>query len=201
MFRVSRAKATLVGDWRPGSQLTPLEASIVRGAAEGQLVGREGPFGLHAMGRWGPDRTVRAGVLCHLLIGTEWPVHAKGVRLRGLRVSGYLDLEGTTIRCPLTLEHCFLDYKGPLVLDYAVISVLKLSSCYAASLKGNALVVSSELNLTGTIFSESLSLIGANIAGQLDMSGAQLNGVDQCGYSLVADGIKVGGRSWATAAR
>ena len=71
--------------------------------------------------------------------------------------------------------------------------MLKLSSCHAVSLKGNALVVSRELNLTGTIFSESLSFIGADIAGQLDMSGAQLYGADQYGYSLVADGIKVGG--------
>src|SRR6516225_3753414 len=58
-------------------------------AAKGELLDRgEGPFDLAAMQRWGKERTVSAAVLRDLLVGERWLVHAKGVRLRGVRISG-----------------------------------------------------------------------------------------------------------------
>ena len=58
-------------------------------AATGELLDRgEDPFDLAAMRLWGEERTVSAVVLRDLLVGTQWPVHAKGVRLRGVRISG-----------------------------------------------------------------------------------------------------------------
>src|SRR6185436_2474876 len=52
--------------------------------------------------------------------------------------------------------------------------------------------------------SGTVRLAGANIAGQLRCRGGQITGTDQDGYSLVGDGIRVGGpayldRGFATA--
>jgi hypothetical protein len=96
--------------WRPGSELTPLEEEMVACAAAGGLVDcGGGPFSLDQMQGWGQERTVRAAVLRHLLIGGDWPADARGVRLRGIRISGPLDLEAAVLHCPLYLDSCFLD--------------------------------------------------------------------------------------------
>ena len=87
--------------WRPGRDLTPLEEEMVAAAAAGELVDRgEGPFNLAEMQSWTAERTVRAAVLVNLLVAGQWPVHAKGVRLRGVRISGQLDLEAVSSSLP-----------------------------------------------------------------------------------------------------
>jgi hypothetical protein len=77
-----------------------------------------------SMNEWGPARTVRAPVLWQLLVEPQWPVHSKGVRLRGARISGRLDLESATVRCPLLLEDCYLDGPESVVLDYATVHLI-----------------------------------------------------------------------------
>ena len=59
------------------------------------------PFGFEVMQYWGAERTIRADVLRCLLVASQWPMHAKGVQLRGARIIGPLDLESATLRCPL----------------------------------------------------------------------------------------------------
>ena len=162
-------------------------------AKTGELVRREGPFELESMRAWGVDRSVNAGVLRHLLVAEQWQVHAKGVRLQGVLISGQLDLESATLRCPLRLDSCYLDNDGPVVLDYATASVLVLTGCHMAGLKADTLVVTRELNLTGTTFTGPVWLLNADITGQLSMTGAQLTRADKNGNALTADTIKVGG--------
>ena len=83
---------------------------MVAGTAAGELVDRgKGPFTVAEMQAWAKERTVRAAVLRYLLIEGQWPVDAKGVWLRGVRISGHLDLEAATLRCPLLLDCCYLD--------------------------------------------------------------------------------------------
>jgi hypothetical protein len=83
---------------------------MVAAAATGKQVDRGGgPFDLAEMQDWPEERTVSAAVLRRLLIKGDWPVDAKGVRLRGLRIRGYLDLEATNLRCPLSLDNCYLE--------------------------------------------------------------------------------------------
>jgi len=93
--------------WRPGEGLTWLEMQMVARAGIGQRVDcGEGPFELAEMEKWPEERTVRAAVLRHLLIGEQWPVDAKGVWLVGVRISGPLDLGAATLHCPLMLDWC-----------------------------------------------------------------------------------------------
>src|SRR6266516_1199351 len=179
--------------WRPDGDLTPLEEELVACAKAGELLDRgEGPFSLPEVHAWGKERTVRAQVLRHLLVAGQWPVDAKGVRLRGIRVSGQLDLEAAPLRCPLLLDCCYLDADEPACLDFATASRIGLTRCQLPGLTGDRLTVS-ELDLSGSTHAGTLRLRRADITGQLDCRGARLTSTDDDGNALVASGMKVGG--------
>lgn len=165
--------------WRPGGRRTRLEDEMLYGVAAGVTVTASGP-----------QRKIRAAVLRHLLVCDDWPVHEKGVRLCGFRISGHLDLEGATLRCPLLLDSCYL--AEPVVLTSATVSLLALTRCYVAGFKGDALVVTRHLDLGGSTFTEPLRLAGADITGGLSCRGTQLKGADREGRVLVADDMKAG---------
>jgi hypothetical protein len=183
--------------WRPGGDLTPLEAVMVAGAAAGELVNcGQGPFSLVEMQAWGEERTVRAAVLRHLLVSNEWSADARGVRLRGVRISGRLDLEAAALRCPLYLESCFLDAE-PVCLDQAAAMALTITRCRLAGLTGEMLTASA-LDLSGSTLTGPLRLPGADISGALSCRGAQLTGCDDEDNALVADGVGAGGEGFSS---
>ena len=178
--------------WHPGEDLTALEEEMVAAAGTGDLVDRgAGPFSLAEMQAWGEERTVRAAVLRYLLIAGQWPVDTKGVRLRGIRISGHLDLEAATLRCLLSLDCCYLKTDVPTCLDLATVLRVTLTGCQLAGLTGDMLTAR-ELDLSDSTLSGPLLLLGADITGQLICRGAQLTGKDSLGNALVADGMKVG---------
>ena len=179
-------------DWRPGGELMPLEEEMVASAAAGELVDcGSGPFSLIEMQAWGEERTVRAAVLRHLLIGKDWPTDARGVRLRGIRISGPLDLQAATLHCPLHLDSCILDAQL-VCLDQAAATVLTITGCHLAALTGETLTAKT-LDLSGSTLTGPLRLPGASMTGTLSCRGAHLTGCDDGGNALVADGIRVGG--------
>jgi hypothetical protein len=106
---------------------------------------------------WGEERTVPAAVLRHLLIGKDWPVDARGVRLRGIRISGRLDLQAATLHCPLHLDSCILDAQL-VCLDQAAATVLTITGCHLAGLTGEALTA------------KTLDLSGSTLTGQLRLT-------------------------------
>jgi hypothetical protein len=134
---------------------------------------------------------VRATVLRHLLVDDEWPVHPKGVQLRGARIHGRLDLEAATLRWPLRLENCYLDGPHP-VLDYAAATLLIFKNCLLAGLSGDLLTVSKDLDLAGSTFTGPVRLVGADITGSLKCTGAILSCADSAGNALDAMRLKVG---------
>jgi hypothetical protein len=173
-------------DWHPGSELTPLEEEMVACAAAGELVDYgSGPFSLAAMHAWGPERTIRAAVLRHLLIGKVWPTDARGVRLCGIRVSGPLDLEAAVLHCPLYLDSCLLDAEL-VCLDQATATGLTITGCHLAGLTGELLTANS-LDLSGSTLTGPLRLSGASMTGALSCRGAHMAGSDNDGNALVAE--------------
>lgn len=179
----------LAGTW---ADLTRLEEEMLAAAATGELVdlGR-GPFNLAEMQAWPAERTVRAAVLGHLLVAGQWPVHAKGVRLRGVRISGHLSLEWAVLRCPLSLDFCYLDAAEPVCLDFATASLVMVSGCQLAGLTGEMLIAR-ELDLSRSTFTGSVHLLVAEISGQVNCRGARLLGRDSEGSALNADRLKAG---------
>lgn len=177
----------------PGGHVAPLEEEMRAKAATGELLDcGEGPFDLDAMQLWGEERAVTAAVLRDLLVEGHWPVHTKGVRLRGVKISGLLDLEGATLRCPLSLDSCYLDADDPACLDHATASRVALTGCQLAGLTANMLTAR-QIDLSrSTLRTGPLSLMCANITDDLICSGAHLIGTDSDLNALVAGGMKVG---------
>ena len=179
--------------WSPGAGLTPLEQRMLAAAAAGEPVDLGvGPFTLAEMQDWHDDRAVRALVLRHLLVDNEWPVDARGIRLSGVRISGHLDLEGGTLRCPLLLHWCYLDAAEPACLDDAIVSRLDLTGCRLTGLRAQMLTAKS-VSLSRSIFNGPVWLIAAKIAGPLNCRGAQLTARDTDGNALVGDWLQAAG--------
>ena len=178
--------------WRPGGELTPLEEEMVAAAATGDLVDRgEGPFSLAEMQVWAADRTVRATVLGHLLVAEKWPVDARGIRLRGVRISGRLNLEWAVLRSPLSLDSCYFDATEPVCLDFSTASRVMVTGCQLAGLTGEMLTAR-ELDLSDSTFTGPVHLLVAEISGQLNCRGARFLGRDGEGSALNADRLKAG---------
>jgi hypothetical protein len=183
-------------EWKPGDPVEPPEQALLDHALAGTRLALAGGGAVdhQAMNEWGPERTVRAAVLRHLLVEPQWPVLPKGVRLRGARISGRVDLESATVRCPLLLEDCYLDSPDPVALAYATVPRMVLSRCrVVGGLTADLLVVTKELDLGGSTFEGVVRLLGTDITGSLTCRGAKLTGTDGHGNSLVGDGLKVGG--------
>jgi hypothetical protein len=180
-----------VDDWHPGEDLTELEQEVCHGSDRGmRLDVGPGPYDLAAMQAWEDDRTVRASVLRHLLVGSEWPVRENGVQLRGLRISGHLDLGNANIRCPLLLDSCYLSEQ--ISLTGATASLLVMKDCLIAGLSGDMLVVSRALDFSGSTFASPVRLTLADIRGGLYFRGCHLRNPDSNGTVLFAERIKVG---------
>jgi hypothetical protein len=113
---------------------------MLAGAEAGEVVaGGSGPFGVAEMRAWPSGRSVRASVLRHLLVDEQWRVDPRGVRLRGVRISGPLDCQAATLRCPLSLDGCYLDADEPVCFDHATALVLALVECHLGGLSGELL--------------------------------------------------------------
>ena len=166
---------------------------MVAAAGTGDLLDRgEGPFSLTVMQPWDQERTIRAAVLRYLLVAGQWPVDVRGVRLRGVRISGSLDLEAAVLSRPLSLECCYLDADEGVCFDYATASRVALRGCQLAVLKGR-MFTARELDLSHSTFDGPLRMSAADITGSFICHGARLTGQNQSRNALVGDGMKVGG--------
>jgi hypothetical protein len=192
MLKPPRLHGSMQQGWRPGGDLRQPEIDMRDKAAAGELMDfGDSPPSSAAAEAWGPERTIRAEVLQHLLVDGKLPVHARGVRIRGARISGFLNLESATLRCPLRLESCYFDGPYP-VFDYATVSLLTLTSCRLAGFTGDTLTVTKGLYFSDSTFTGPLWLADANVIGILACSGTQLT-TAHVGNALVATRMKVDG--------
>jgi hypothetical protein len=187
----------------PGEPLGTAELRLLECCIAGTWLdcGSSGLPETGAADEWGPERTIRAAVLRYLLTGPEWPVSARGVRARGARVSGVLDLGFGVLRCPLVLEGCYLDGAAPLVLDDATGSEICLSDCRqagtAGGIRARRVTTSGNFDLCGSVLAGKVDLSGASIGGYLLCHGTQLPASDD-GESLTCKRSTIGRDLWLT---
>jgi hypothetical protein len=151
-----------------------------------------------AMRLWDDARTCPAEVIRDILRGrlvADPDPH--GVRLRGARISGRLDLEDLTTDVNLELRDCFLP-EGVLARGARLAAVV-LTRCQlehhadppldAARLTCSVLDLSGA-RITGHATAGAVNLHGAHIDGSLDCDGACLR--NDSGPALSAEGLQVG---------
>ena len=137
-----------------------------------------------------PDSTVRAALLYDLCVHpNDCSVNPKGIQLRGARISGQLDLEGTTVVHPVWLWDCH--FEAPIILREARTRTVGFDG---STVPG---IAADRLRLEGM-----LSLRRVTTEGEVRLTGAQINGNFTCraatlenpgGDAMIADGITVTG--------
>jgi len=126
---------------------------------------------------WGQACTVSGELLAALLttpISSE-KAPPRGLRVRGARIIGIVDLEGTRVNCPLELRDCWLE-RPPNVMA-AQFPLLRLPGCSVPGLDARSLHSDSDVELDRGFVSEGIvDLRQARIGGGLVVSHASLIG-------------------------
>jgi hypothetical protein len=141
---------------------------------------------------WPKERTVEADFLEEVLAGRSEGValHPRGIRLRGARISGALDLQGVDIPFPLTFRDCH--FEQPITLELARVAAMRLPGCWVPGVNAAHLFTRGNVQLNE----------GFRVEGEVDLGGAQIGGSLWCfggsftnpaATALRAQAAKIGG--------
>jgi hypothetical protein len=130
-----------------------------------------------------PEHIIRAELLRELVLRRcDKPLDPRGVRLRGARITGTLDLTHAEAAVGMELRGC--SFEHPVLLEDAHLPWLTLTGSCVPALDGDGLqvaggvVLREGLRATGHGELGAVRLLGAHIAGQLSVSGAELTNGD-----------------------
>jgi hypothetical protein len=185
----------------PSGGLTSVEQSLVEHVGRGErldLAANDAAVDEAAMRSWGDSRSCRATVIRDILRGRlAADPDPHGLRLRGARITGRLDLENLITNVNLELVDCLLE-EGVLARD-AHLAGLTLSRCQIEHpaeppLHGNRLTCSvlvlAGARVIGHAGPGAVNLYGAHIGGDLNCIWADVS--NDSGPALAADGLQVG---------
>ncbi|MEV7614407.1 oxidoreductase [Streptomyces sp. NPDC089799] len=152
-----------------------------------RAAGQDDPFGDRA---WGPERSVRAGVVALLLLHGPPPVPGRvaSLKLRGARITGRLDLSGGTVEPYVELQACRFD--SEVQLSEARFGTLRLVRCAIPRLEAARLHTEGDLHLPRCRVARGIRLTDAQIGTDLLVSQAVVQR-DNKGRAIAADGMSV----------
>ncbi|MFS4103887.1 oxidoreductase [Streptomyces sp. PD-S100-1] len=140
---------------------------------------------------WGPERSVRARVVCWLLL--DGPPALAGrvssLKLTGLRITGPLDLAGGTVVPFVEMKGC--RFEEEVLLPEARFTTLRLVDCAVPRLEAARVQTEGDLHLPRCRFRRGMRLTDAQIGTDLLLNQAVVHR-DRAGRSLAADGLAVG---------
>ncbi|MCJ0868293.1 oxidoreductase [Streptomyces sp. AP-93] len=144
----------------------------------------------HADRVWGPERSVRAAVVALLLLHGPGPVRGRvaSLKLRGVRITGRLDLSGGTVTPYVELQSCRFD--GEVQLSETRFGTLRLVNCAIPRLEAARLQTEGDLHLPRCRVARGIRLTDAQIGTDLLISEAVVQR-DGKGRALAADGMSV----------
>jgi hypothetical protein len=171
-----------------------LWAAFPRGAWADLRVGDPAADELEGAARWGSSRTIRAEVIAALLLGAcaVDPGRAPGIRLRGARISGRLDLIGATLSCPLVCECCYFDGEPRFVEASA--KTVRIVASRLPGFNGTRMRLDGILDFGSTVMSSAIRLDAAKVAGQVSLRDVTA-GTGAGGVAVAADGLAVDGNA------
>ncbi|WP_324783698.1 oxidoreductase [Streptomyces sp. H51] len=146
------------------------------------------PHGGHP---WGPERTVRARVVCWLLL--DGPPALAGrvssLKLSGVRISGTLDLAGGTVVPYVEMRGC--RFERDVLLPEARFTTVRLIDCSVPRLEAARVHTEGDLHLPRCRFRGGVRLTDARIGTDLMLNQAVVHR-DRSGRSIAGDGLSVG---------
>ena len=128
----------------------------------------------------GPDRTIRADLIRHLLLGTDDELHAggrrlheKGIKIIGARISGVLDLQSCTVSCDIALAKCRFD-ETPVLVS-ARLQNLALNGSVLPGLHADFVECRGGVTMDSVEVAGEVRFVGADIGGKLDFDNARIS--------------------------
>ena len=120
------------------------------------------------------ERVIRAETIAALLLGAREPAAGchPAIRLRGVQVTGRLDLMGATVSYALVCEHCRFD--EPIRLVEATTKTVRIVDSQLPGFNGARMRVDGILNFHHSEVAAVLRLEGARISGELCLDHATL---------------------------
>ncbi|MFE2039653.1 oxidoreductase [Streptomyces sp. NPDC059477] len=179
----------------PPQDLTDTEAGLWRAYRTGGEYdlssgdsAADDPHGGHP---WGPTRTVRARIVCWLLLDGPPPLAGRvaALKLTGARISGTLDLAGGVVEPYVELRRC--RFEGEVLLPEARFRTVRLIDCSVPRLEAARVHTEGDLHLPRCRFHNGVRLTDAHIGTDLLLNQAVVHR-DRSGRSIAADGLSVG---------
>jgi hypothetical protein len=147
------------------------------------------------------DRAIRAEVISALLLGAadREPGYTPGVRIRGARVTGRLDLMGATVTWPLVCEYCY--FEEELRFVESVTRTVRIVQSRLPAFNGTRMRLDGILNLWACEITGVLRLDQAKVTGQLCLRDAIIGDAagPGDGEAVAAFGLTVDGGVECTA--
>lgn len=147
-----------------------------------------------SMRNWGAAHDVDADFLRDLLrgVGPGAPPDPRGLRLRGVRIRGRLDLDHVATPVRLELQDCLL--QDGMSAEQAHLPALALARCRISDPSGIALHADrlrtdGSLYLNGSCVEGGIGLVGAGIGGSLHLSSTTVR--NPVGPAVAAEGVTV----------
>ncbi|MEV6718858.1 hypothetical protein AB0M48_43250 [Lentzea sp. NPDC051208] len=143
-----------------------------------------------------PGNVVRAGLIRELLLGRHGELDPRGVRLRGARIEGTLNLDRVQAVAGLTFRNCVIN--EPIKARSAGLPYLYFHGGSCAGIQADGLKVDGDLflrrgvRMSGDHSYGTVRLFDAHVSGDLDLDGAQITNAS--GSALNASGLEVGGQ-------
>ncbi|MFJ3923691.1 oxidoreductase [Streptomyces sp. NPDC090022] len=139
---------------------------------------------------WGPERSVRAEIVALLLLHGPPPVPGRvsSLKLRGVRVTGRLDLSGGTVEPYVELQSCRFD--SEVQLSETRVGTLRMVRCAIPRLDAARLHTEGDLHLPRCRVARGVRLTDAQIGTDLLISQAVIQR-DSKGRAIAADGMSV----------
>ncbi|MEU6675432.1 oxidoreductase [Streptomyces sp. NPDC046853] len=146
------------------------------------------PHGGHP---WGPERSVRARIVCWLLL--EGPPALSGrvssLKLSGLQITDVLDLAGGEILPYAELKHC--RFEKEILVPEAKFTTLRLVNCSIPRVEAARVHTEGDLHLPRCRIHNGMRLTDAQIGTDLLINQAVIYR-DRRGNSIMGDGLSVG---------
>jgi hypothetical protein len=139
-----------------------------------------------------PQPAIRAEVIRALLLGAAEaePGFVSGVRLRGARITGCLDLTGADVPWSLTCEDCYFDEE--IVLAESSVRAVRVVNSSLPGFNGTRMRVDGIVSLQDCSRVAAVRLDQARVIGEVCLQGAAV-GQDASAVAISADGLSVDG--------
>ncbi|MGC0332587.1 hypothetical protein RKD23_005577 [Streptomyces sp. SAI-170] len=183
------------GDGEPPEDLTAAEVGMWQAFRNGTVYdlssGDRVVDDPHGGRPWGPERTVRARIVCWLLL--DGPPALAGrvsaLKLAGVQISDPVELAGGIVVPYVELRGC--RFEREVLLPEARFTTLRMVDCAVPRLEAARVHTEGDLHLPRCRFDRGIRLTDAQIGTDLLLNQAVVHS-DRRGRSIAGDGISVG---------